>query len=187
MARCTTTPRNHSPTHAERFAITRPQHAERSNQALQPTAPLRHAFDADLSWCTEVRCQLRPPKPWLSLISLGRKCSSRLSYRYLHCFGSCTSGRVRASGVYRYISRTKITGAAQRSATSAQTHEHQPFFPPRSSEGSVEDRAGRSGSGRFDRKTRTLYRERFSPVETAQLLLCGSPPVNRHSGFRCES
>jgi hypothetical protein len=36
------------------------------NQALQPTALLRHAYDVDLSQCDVPYFRLRFPEPWLS-------------------------------------------------------------------------------------------------------------------------
>jgi hypothetical protein len=40
------------------------------NQALHSTAPLRHASDVDVNQCAFTTCRLRPPEPWLSLVSL---------------------------------------------------------------------------------------------------------------------
>ena len=45
-----------------------------SNQALQPTAPLRHLSDVDLSERDSVSSYLRLPEPWLSLLSLDQSC-----------------------------------------------------------------------------------------------------------------
>jgi hypothetical protein len=52
------------------FAFT-PLREMTPNQPLQPTAPLRYVFDADLSECDSTCGHLRLPEPWLNLISLG--------------------------------------------------------------------------------------------------------------------
>jgi hypothetical protein len=40
---------------------------QKPNHALQPTAPLRYAFDVVLAKFDFISCQLRPPEPWLTL------------------------------------------------------------------------------------------------------------------------